>query len=662
MNREKVVVVPAGETYRVSYSLDISDVIDAKVYDMSRSGSMPEMAPCDMQENAGVRVFNYQIDDKKPLAEILRQEMNKKEILTLLYNILHALEMFGKNMVSLSYVARDEQCVFVSPETYDVCFIVAPVQKEVTDLNEVRAFVKSVIVDARYSENDNDNYVARLINCANMRGTFSNSDMKNEVKAMLAEAGIDAAEIDRMKELSTNAPKGGNSHILRGESPKVSRLEVMRNNARMNGYAQPMGPNGQMPNGMPPMGPNGPMGSNGQMPNGKVPNGMPPMGMMPMEPNGPMPNGSMGPNGQVPNGMPPMGMPPMGPNGQVPNGPMGPNGQAPNGMPPMGMPPMGPNGQVPNGMPPMGMPPMGPNGQVPNGMPPMGMPPMGPNGPIPNGPMGSNGMPPVGVPPMEEPVKPEMAGAQPQGDKPENVETVEAEAQDAKPEIVEPPVEAEPQDVKPEAVEPAETEAQDVKPEPAEPVETQPQEIKPIPPMQGNPFGGRPIPPMPPMPQAHQMPEMPQNPQGQPVPPMPEMPQNPQGQPVPPMPQMQPVPPMPQTPPMPQAQPVQGNPFDGAPAPYFLRVKTGERISLDKAEFKIGHKARLVDYAITDNSAISRVHCVITKRNGVCFISDNKSTNGTFVNGEELKAGEEKFLTNNAIVILGDEELVYHIR
>ena len=556
MNREKVVVVPAGETYRVSYSLDISDVIDAKVYDMSRSGSMPEMAPCDMQENAGVRVFNYQIDDKKPLAEILRQEMNKKEILTLLYNILHALEMFGKNMVSLSYVARDEQCVFVSPETYDVCFIVAPVQKEVTDLNEVRAFVKSVIVDARYSENDNDNYVARLINCANMRGTFSNSDMKNEVKAMLAEAGIDAAEIDRMKELSTNAPKGGNSHILRGESPKVSRLEVMRNNARMNGYAQPMGPNGQMPNGMPPM----------------------------------------------------------------------------------------------------GMPPMGPNGQAPNGMPPMGMPPMGPNGPIPNGPMGSNGMPPVGVPPMEEPVKPEMAGAQPQGDKPENVETVEAEAQDAKPEIVEPPVEAEPQDVKPEAVEPAETEAQDVKPEPAESVETQPQEIKPIPPMQGNPFGGNPIPPMPqaqPMPQMQPVPPMPQM---QPVPPMPQM------QPVPPMPQMQSVPPMPQTPPMPQAQPVQGNPFDGALAPYFLRVKTGERISLDKAEFKIGHKARLVDYAITDNSAISRVHCVITKRNGVCFISDNKSTNGTFVNGEELKAGEEKFLTNNAIVILGDEELVYHIR
>ena len=46
----------------------------------------------------------------------------------LLFRVGDFYETFGKNMVSLSYVARDEQCVFVSPETYDVCFIVAPVR------------------------------------------------------------------------------------------------------------------------------------------------------------------------------------------------------------------------------------------------------------------------------------------------------------------------------------------------------------------------------------------------------------------------------------------------------------------------------------------------------------------------------------------------------
>ena len=151
--------------------------------------------------------------------------------------------------------------------------------------------------------------------------------------------------------------------------------------------------------------------------------------------------------------------------------------------------------------------------------------------------------------------------------------------------------------------------------------------------------------------------EMPKVPPMPVVPPMPEMPQvenkaeMPKTQPTPGVPPMTGVPPM-----------MGGNPFDEIPMPYFVRVKTGEKIRLDKDEFKIGHKAKIVDYAVSDNSAISRVHCIITKKNGVCFIKDNKSTNGTFLNGEELKEGEEKFLTNNAVVILGDEEFVYHVR
>ena len=36
MNREKITVVPMGDTYKVNYCLDVDDVVDAKVYDMSR--------------------------------------------------------------------------------------------------------------------------------------------------------------------------------------------------------------------------------------------------------------------------------------------------------------------------------------------------------------------------------------------------------------------------------------------------------------------------------------------------------------------------------------------------------------------------------------------------------------------------------------------------
>ena len=603
MNKEKVAIVSAGGVYKASYNMDVSDVIDTKVYDTSRSGAIPEMIPCNMQEEGGARVFLYEIDDKKPLVEVLRSEINKKQMLTLMYNVLQGLEAFGKNMISLSYVAKDVQRVFVTPDTLEVGYIVVPVQKEVTDLNEVRDFIKSIIIDARYSLMDTDNYVAKLINYTNMMGTFSVSDMKNDVGNMLMEIGVDIEMINSSRAVPLNGPVSGNSHILRGDAPapKVSRLGVMRNNARMNGQMPPMGmPNGQMP----------PMG----MPNGQ----MPPMGM----PNGQMPPMGM-PNGQ----MPPMGMP----NGQM--RPMGPNGQ---------MPPMGPNGQ---------MPPMGPNGQ---------MRPMGPNGQM---------------PPMEP--NAQVAEAETEGNKPEDIDEIKT--------VKDMPEQSESVESETDATSAAEnvddvlTKKESIENDSADHIDDE-KTVKEQPagnpfggnpfggngnPFGGNPFGGNPfgrpepmgVPPMKDIPQMENKAEMPKVPPMPVVPPMPEMPQMenkaemPKTQPTPGVPPMTGVPPM-----------MGGNPFDEIPMPYFVRVKTGEKIRLDKDEFKIGHKEKIVDYAVSDNSAISRVHCIITKKNGVCFIKDNKSTNGTFLNGEELKEGEEKFLTNNAVVILGDEEFVYHVR
>ena len=639
MNKEKVAIVSAGGVYKASYNMDVSDVIDTKVYDTSRSGAIPEMIPCNMQEEGGTRVFLYEIDDKKPLVEVLRSEINKKQMLTLMYNVLQGLEAFGKNMISLSYVAKDVQRVFVTPDTLEVGYIVVPVQKEVTDLNEVRDFIKSIIIDARYSLMDTDNYVAKLINYTNMMGTFSVSDMKNDVGNMLMEIGVDIEMINSSRAVPLNGPVSGNSHILRGDAPapKVSRLGVMRNNARMNGQMPPMG-----------------------MPNGQ----MPPMGM----PNGQMP--PMGPNGQ---------MPPMGPNGQM--RPMGPNGQ---------MPPMGPNGQ---------MPPMGPNGQ---------MSPMGPNGQM---------------PPMEP--NAQVAEAETEGNKPEDIDEIktvkdmpeQSESVESETDATSAAENVDDVLTKKESIENDSADHIDdektVKEQPA----GNPFGGNPFGgngnPFGGNPFGGNPfgrpepmgvppmkdipqmenkaempkvppmpvVPPMPEMPQMENKAEMPKVPPMPVVPPMPEMPQMENKAEMPKVPPMPVVPPMPEMPQMenkaeiPKTQPTPGvppmtgvppmmggNPFDEIPMPYFVRVKTGEKIRLDKDEFKIGHKAKIVDYAVSDNSAISRVHCIITKKNGVCFIKDNKSTNGTFLNGEELKEGEEKFLTNNAVVILGDEEFVYHVR
>ena len=464
MKKNKVLLTKTGDTYNCRYVLDQTDIIDEKV-DKGVSGKFPQIIPCRLEEKDNQREFIYEIGNKVQLTEFLKKEINKKQMLTLLYNLLSGLEAFGMNMISLSYVAKDIQYVFVAPESLNVYFIVAGVDKEITDLNEVRNFVKDVICNAHYFEMDRDNYVARLITFTNKLGTFSVGDMKEFVNQLLIDMGIHIEE--EKKKTEKKEEKTAND--------KVSRIGVMQNNAKM------VQPGASARGSVPPM-------PNRQVP--PMPNGQPMPGRpMPMQ---------MGPDGKPMNGQPMPGRPmPM---------QMGPDGKPMNGRPMPGRPmPMQ----------------MGPDGK-----------PIVP--PIPNRPASS----------MPE-KKPEAA-------------------------------------------------------------------------------------PVPPMPE--------KKPEAAPVPPMPE--KKPEAAPVPPVEEKKPQ----------------------VPVPYLLRIATNEKIYINKPEFSIGRSATKADYTVTDNSDVSRIHCIIERKNGVSYIRDNASTNGTFVNGQNIAGQKNVFLTNNAKVSLGDEGFIYFVR
>lgn len=93
--------------------------------------------------------------------------------------------------------------------------------------------------------------------------------------------------------------------------------------------------------------------------------------------------------------------------------------------------------------------------------------------------------------------------------------------------------------------------------------------------------------------------------------------------------------------------------------PYLIRETTEEKTIIAKPIFKIGKANRGVDYHISGNSAISRVHAIITRKDDGFYIKDNKSTNHTYVNGKRLEEGEEILLKNNARIKLGDEEFIF---
>ena len=244
-----------------------------------------------------------------------------------------------------------------------------------------------------------------------------------------------------------------------------------------------------------------------------------------------------------------------------------------------------------------------------------------------------NNMRPQGMPAMGQPVPP--MGGQPMG------QPIPPMGQMPKPEMPKPQAPA-PEAPKPEMPKPEMPKPQAPAPEAPKPEIPKPEMPKPqMPPigqrpaMGGQPMMGQPVPPM-----GGQRPPM-----GQPM----------MGQPM--VGQM----PRPQAPQM-QNGNLMGQLGGARPIPHFVRKSTGEIINITKPEFIIGKSKTKADYAIENNSAISREHCIVIQRDGVNYIKDNNSTNHTYVNGVELQPGKEVLLKHKTEVRLGDEEFTFLLR
>ena len=352
----------------------------------------------------------------------------------------------------------------------------------------------------------------------------------------------------------------------------------------------------------------------------------------------------------VMNNMRPQGMPAMGqPMGQ----PVPPMGRQPMGqpVPPMGRQPMGQPVPPMGGQPMMGQPVPPMNGQ-PMGQP---VPPMG------GQPMMGQPVPPMNGQPMGQPVPPMGQMPKPEMPKPQAPAPEAPKPEMPKPEMPKPqapaPEAPKPEMPKPEMPKPQAPVPEAPKPEMPKPEMPKPQAPAPEVPKPEMPKPEMPKPQMPPMGQRPAMGGQPM--MGQPVPPMggqrPPMGQPMMGQPM--MGQM----PRPQAPQM-QNGNLMGQLGGARPIPHFVRKSTGEIINITKPEFIIGKSKTKADYAIENNSAISREHCIVIQRDGVNYIKDNNSTNHTYVNGVELQPGKEVLLKHKTEVRLGDEEFTFLLR
>lgn len=95
--------------------------------------------------------------------------------------------------------------------------------------------------------------------------------------------------------------------------------------------------------------------------------------------------------------------------------------------------------------------------------------------------------------------------------------------------------------------------------------------------------------------------------------------------------------------------------------PTLTRVKTNEKISINKPVFRIGKEKSYVDYFIADNTAISRSHANIHTENGEYFIEDTNSTNHTYINGKLINSNVKTKIVSGDKIRLANEDFTFSI-
>ena len=76
--------------------------------------------------------------------------------------------------------------------------------------------------------------------------------------------------------------------------------------------------------------------------------------------------------------------------------------------------------------------------------------------------------------------------------------------------------------------------------------------------------------------------------------------------------------------------------------------------------FRIGRERSKVDYCISDNTAIGRLHAIIISRNGEAYLVDQDSVNGTSVNDVKASPRQETKLRSGDKITLADEDFTFN--
>lgn len=182
-----------GSEKYLSYVLDDETDLDEELLDYLDDNKIAELIDIIYEEDNENDYLTYNITDRTTVGALLSGTVHAEMMLGIIRGVASGIMNMRDLGIPVSYVILNKDFTYVNPVTFDVKMICIPVGSDVAANAEFKAFVKDLILNATYADDEDCNYVAKLINMLNVE-KFTIRGFVSQITELMEAAGLQVEE------------------------------------------------------------------------------------------------------------------------------------------------------------------------------------------------------------------------------------------------------------------------------------------------------------------------------------------------------------------------------------------------------------------------------------------------------------------------------------
>lgn len=178
-----------GVNTYLTYKIGEGDIIDSLSLGMLTNNRIPGVADVLFTQMNEDKYLKYNISSKVSAKQFFDGVVTKKRFLSILSGVANAIISAEEYMVDPSSFILDLDYIYTDVSSENTLLICLPIENSPFKAEDIQGFFRHIVFSTQYDQNENCDYVTKVINYLNSVTSFSISDFKRFVDSINLSSG-----------------------------------------------------------------------------------------------------------------------------------------------------------------------------------------------------------------------------------------------------------------------------------------------------------------------------------------------------------------------------------------------------------------------------------------------------------------------------------------